>query len=165
MNVEELAAMLNGSGALLGLDLGTKTIGLAVCDPGWQVVTPLHTLARSKFTKDAENLCAVAASRNIRALVLGLPLNMDGSEGIRAQSTRSFARNLAGFLPLPLLFWDERLTSVAAKEQMYEAGLPKKQHQAQIDARAAAIILQSAVDQLHVELTKTCTLAGGAAGE
>ncbi len=164
MNVEELAKMLNGSGAILGFDLGTKTIGLALCDPSWQVVTPLHTLSRSKFTQDAEALGKVVTSRNIRALVLGLPLNMDGTEGKRAQSTRSFARNLAPLLPLPLLLWDERLTSVAAQEQMFEAGLPRKQHQAQIDARAAALILQSALDQLHAVLRKAA-LAATSTGE
>ena len=134
---EAFALALPRPAALMGLDLGTKTIGVAVCDPMQTVATPLKTLKRVKFTQDAQALEALVAERGIKGLVLGLPRNMDGSEGPRAQSTRAFARNLSARLPLPIMLWDERLSTVAAEV---------------IDHVAAGLILQGFLDRLrHLE--------------
>ena len=112
------------------------------------IATPYHTIRRTKFTADVAELAKLAARENICGLVLGLPLNMDGSEGPRAQSTRAFVRNMAGKLDLPVLLWDERLSSVAAEESMIEAGVKRDKRARHIDAVAAAIILQGALDRL-----------------
>lgn len=148
ISINELGEKLKGSGALLGLDLGTKTIGLAVSDVNWQIASPLKTIISRKFTQDVEELKEIICARDIKGLVLGLPVNMDGSEGRRAQSARSFARNLKGLLPLPLVFWDERLSTFEAEEQMIAADLSRRKRMKKIDAAAAAIILQGALDQL-----------------
>jgi putative Holliday junction resolvase len=146
------AAALAPGRALIGLDLGTKTIGVAVSDGGRRVATPLKTLRREKFSTDAAALLAVAAGRDVAGFVLGLPRNMDGSEGPRAQSTRAFARNLAKLTPLPIAFWDERLSTVAAERALLEADTSRKRRAEVIDHVAAAYILQGLLDRLaHLE--------------
>ena len=144
----EFAAGLPPSGALLGLDLGTATMGLALSDLRRQVATPMRTLRRRKFTLDAADLLAVATSRAAVGVVIGLPINMDGSEGPRAQSTRAFARNLSALTDLPLTFWDERLSTVAAERALLEADASRKRRAEVIDAVAAGIILQGFLDRL-----------------
>ncbi|MGD9918483.1 MAG: Holliday junction resolvase RuvX [Paenirhodobacter sp.] len=146
--IEELAAVLPRHGALAGLDLGTKTIGVSVSDTMRAVATPLRTIRREKFTLDAAQLLEIVAERAIVGLVLGLPLNMDGSEGPRAQSTRAFARNLEKLTPLPIAFWDERLSTVAAERAMLEADLSRKRRAEIVDHVAAGFILQGALDRL-----------------
>ena len=146
-DISELAPNLP-FGAIMGLDLGTKTIGVAVTDTYRSVATPLETIKRSKFTKDAEALIAISKDRNIVGVVLGLPYNMDGSEGPRAQSTRAFAKNLVGVLPLPVSFWDERLSTVAAERALLEADTSRKRRSEVIDHVAASYILQGALDRL-----------------
>lgn len=132
---------------LLGLDLGTKTIGLAVSDSRWTVASPLSTIRRTKFTKDAEALGLIIAEQSIGGLVLGLPLNMDGSEGPRAQATRGFLRNLDRLIDLPVTFWDERLSTVAAERALLEADASRAHRAAVIDNVAAGLILQGALDR------------------
>ena len=150
---DELAPLLTDRSRLLGLDLGARTIGLATGTLDVGIATPLSTIQRTKFRQDAANLMALVARENIAALVLGLPLNMDGSEGSRAQSTRAFVRNLAPFAPPPILLFDERLTSAAANDGMKEAGLSRRNREAMIDAAAAAIILQDALTRLRSAAT------------
>lgn len=145
---EDIAALADIDGPLMGLDLGTKTIGVAVSDGLRLSATALETVRRSKFTADAERLRAIAAGRGIAALVLGLPRNMDGSEGPRCQSTRAFARNLVAHLGLPIAFWDERLSTVAAERTLLEADSSRKRREQVIDKVAAAYILQGALDRL-----------------
>jgi putative holliday junction resolvase len=140
-----LAALPRGK-RILGLDLGTKTIGLATADMAGRIATPRETLVRRKFTEDAAALVAFIARENIGLLVLGLPLNMDGTEGPRCQSTRAFARNLAKYTPLPVVFWDERLSTVAVNRVMLEADLSRAKRAANVDKLAAAYILQSLLD-------------------
>ena len=142
------AALLQGGGRLLGLDPGTKTIGLSICDDGWSVASPVGTVTRTTFTKDVEGLLAYTAREGVAGLVLGLPLNMDDSEGPRAQSSRAFARNLARHSVLPVLFWDERLSSEAAYEAVRE-GKRQKRKTGAVDAIAATIILRSCLDVLR----------------
>ncbi len=136
---------------LLGLDLGKKTIGLAISDRGLKVASPLETIRRAKFTKDAEALAAICQDRGVGGLVLGLPVNMDGSEGARCQSVRQFAANLAelaGFT-LPIAFWDERLSTAAVERLLVgEADLSRKRRGQVVDKMAAAYILQGALDAL-----------------
>jgi putative holliday junction resolvase len=146
--IEEFAAALPASGALIGLDLGDKTVGLAVSDLRRVVATPLHTLRRVKFTVDAAAILELIRSRSAAGLILGLPLNMDGSEGPRAQSTRAFARNLLTLMPMPLCYWDERLSTVAAERALLEADTSRKRRREVIDAVAAGYILQGALDRL-----------------
>ncbi|RME96288.1 MAG: Holliday junction resolvase RuvX [Alphaproteobacteria bacterium] len=135
---------------LLGLDLGTKTIGLALSDVSRTVATPLETIRRTKFTRDAELLREKIASHGVGGLVLGLPINLDGSEGRRAQATRAFARNLAKVIDTPLVFWDERLSTAAAERTLLEADTSRAKRAAAIDKMAAAYILQGALDRLAV---------------
>ena len=146
------AAALAPGRALIGLDLGTKTIGVAVSDTHRRVASPLRTLPRSRFEADAAELLRLAAERAIGGVVLGLPRNMDGSEGPRAQSTRAFARNLAGRTDLPIAFWDERLSTVAAERALLEADASRRRRAEVIDHVAAAYILQGLLDRLaHLE--------------
>lgn len=145
---EAFAAALPRSGALLGLDLGTKTIGLARSDLRRQVASAWKTLKRVKFSQDVTLLLAAVKESEAMGLVLGLPRNMDGSEGPRAQSTRAFARNLAPLCPLPLLLWDERLSTQAAEAAMLAADLSRAKRAEKIDHVAAAYILQGALDRL-----------------
>jgi putative Holliday junction resolvase len=139
---------LPASGALAGLDFGDKTIGIAVSDLRRQVATPLSTLRRVKFTEDAGTLLTLVSARGIAGLILGLPRNMDGSEGPRAQATRAFARNLTRLTPLPIGFWDERLSTVAAERALLEADTSRKRRSEVIDHVAAGYILQGALDRL-----------------
>ncbi len=134
---------------LAGLDLGTKTIGVAVSDLMQTVATPLETIKRTKFTKDAEALLALTDKRQIGGLVLGLPLNMDGSDGPRVQSTQAFARNLSRLTALPIVYWDERLSTVAAERALLEADTSRKRRGEVIDHVAAGFILQGALDRIH----------------
>lgn len=146
---EEFAAALPRAGAIAGLDLGTRTIGVAVSDGLRQVASPLTVIRRTKFTADATALLQIAADRGLAGLVLGLPLNMDGTEGPRAQSTRAFARNLERLTPLPLTFWDERLSTVAAERALLEADTSRRRRAEVIDQVAAGYILQGALDRLR----------------
>lgn len=145
---EEFAAVLPRSGALAGLDLGTKTIGVAVSDGLRHIASPLRVIRRTKFTEDAAALLALTGERCIVGLVLGLPRNMDGSEGPRAQSTRAFARNLERLTPLPITFWDERLSTVAAERILLEADTSRARRATVIDQVAAGLILQGFLDRL-----------------
>jgi putative Holliday junction resolvase len=147
--VEEVFPALPAMTALVGLDLGTKTIGVAVSDRFRQVSTPLETIKRTKFTADANRLFEIVAERQIGALVLGLPRNMDGSEGPRCQSTRAFARNLARLNDIPITFWDERLSTVAAERALLEADTSRKRRAEVIDHVAAGYILQGVLDRMR----------------
>jgi putative Holliday junction resolvase len=147
-----LPAYLSAGQRLLGLDLGTKTIGLAVADTRHQIATPFDTIKRTKFGADAARLEAIIDAENIGGLVLGLPLNMDGSEGPRVQATRAFIRNLAArdsFPDLPVLLWDERLSTAAVERTLIDADTSRAKRGAVIDKMAAAFILQGALDRLH----------------
>ena len=135
-------------GALVGLDLGTKTIGVAVSNPDRRLATGVETIQRKAFKADAARLLAIAGERNVVGFVLGLPINMDGSEGPRAQSTRAFARNLARLTELPIGLWDERLSTVAVERDLIEADVSRKKRAEVIDQHAAAFILQGALDRL-----------------
>ncbi|MEE2692805.1 MAG: Holliday junction resolvase RuvX [Pseudomonadota bacterium] len=146
---EQQAEAFGPAGALLGLDLGEKTIGVAVCDPARRVATPVETVARKKFTQDAERLARLAGERGVVGIVIGLPLNMDGSEGPRAQSTRSFVRNLPRVLPLPVAFWDERLSTAAMERDLIALDTSRARRAELIDESAAAFILQGAIDRLR----------------
>jgi putative Holliday junction resolvase len=143
------ADALPGRGALIGLDLGTRTIGVAVSDTYRRVASPLETIRRTKFGADAARLLALAEGRAVAGLVLGLPRNMDGSEGPRAQSARAFARNLAALTGLPITFWDERLSTVAAERALLEADASRRRRAEVIDHVAAGYILQGFLDRLH----------------
>lgn len=145
---EELAAALPPMQALMGLDLGTKTIGVAVSDRLLSGASPVETVKRRKFTLDAARVLEVASAREVGGIVLGLPRNMDGSEGPRAQSTRAFARNLGGLTELPIGFWDERLSTVAAERALLEADTSRARRAELIDHVAAAYILQGMLDRL-----------------
>ena len=131
---------------ILGLDLGTKTIGLATADLEGQIATPRETIARSKFTLDATVLLNFATKENIGLIVIGLPLNMDGTEGPRAQATRAFVRNLQKFTDIPIAFWDERLSTVAVNRVMLQADLSRAKRAENVDKLAAGYILQSFLD-------------------
>jgi putative Holliday junction resolvase len=134
---------------LLGLDVGTKTIGLALSDVTRSIATPYETIRRTKFTADAKALAAIVAKEGVGGLVIGLPLNLDGSEGPRAQSTRAFARNLTGHVDVPMAFWDERLSTAAVERHLIEADASRKRRAQVIDRMAAAYILQGALDRLR----------------
>jgi putative holliday junction resolvase len=151
MIVPEIAAfsaLLPANRAIAGLDLGDKTIGVAISDLRRVVATPVETLRRVKFTTDATSLLALLTARGAHGIVLGLPLNMDGSEGPRAQGTRAFARNLERLTDLPITFWDERLSTVAAERALIEADASRKRRKEVIDAVAASYILQGALDRM-----------------
>jgi putative Holliday junction resolvase len=147
-DIAEFAAALPPMRALAGLDLGTKTIGVAVSDPFLSVSTPLETIRRVKFTQDAAALQKILTHRSVGGLVLGLPMNMDGSEGPRAQATRAFARNLDRLVEMPITFWDERLSTVAAERALLEADTSRKRRAEVIDHVAAGFILQGVLDRL-----------------
>lgn len=148
-DISEFAPVLPPMRAIAGLDLGTKTIGVAVSDGMRSVATPLETVKRKKFGLDAEALLTILAKRDIAGLVLGLPRNMDGSEGPRCQSTRAFARNFAALWDRPITFWDERLSTVAAERALLEADTSRKRRAEVIDHVAASYILQGALDRLR----------------
>jgi putative Holliday junction resolvase len=134
---------------LMGLDLGEKTIGVATSDLTRSIATPVETIARKKFTLDAGRLIDIIAAENIGLIVLGLPVNMDGSEGPRCQSTRSFARNFARLSPVPIVFWDERLSTAAVERMLIAADASRRKRDQVIDKLAAAWILQAALDSLR----------------
>lgn len=149
-DTEAFLAALPAQGPLAGLDLGEKTIGVAVSDLRRSVATPLETVRRKKFTLDAARLIEIAAARGLAGFVLGLPLNMDGSEGPRCQSTRAFARNLSGLTDLPIGFWDERLSTVAAERALLAFDTSRAKRAQVIDHVAAGFILQGLLDRLAV---------------
>ncbi|GLQ57518.1 Holliday junction resolvase RuvX [Devosia nitrariae] len=143
-------ADLPATGKILGLDLGTKTIGVAISDAMRYSATPLETIKRVKFTQDAERILELIAENGAVAIILGLPLNMDGSEGPRVQSTRAFARNLAQKTAIPIAFWDERLSTSAVTRMMIEADLRRDRRAQVVDKLAASYILQGALDRLRL---------------
>ena len=149
IDIEMLEDALPRGARLLGLDLGTKTIGLAVSDAGLSLASPRPVIKRTKFTADLAILKAMIEAENIGAVVLGLPLNMDGSEGPRAQATRAFARNLMQYVHLPLIFWDERLSTVAAERSLLEQDVSRAKRAGRIDSAAASFILQGVLDRLY----------------
>ncbi len=142
------AAPLPERGALIGLDLGTKTIGVAASDPDRRVAAPVETISRKRFSDDARRILELAAERRAAGFVLGLPINMDGSEGPRAQATRAFARNLAKLTELPIGLWDERLSTAAVERALIAADASRAKRKAVIDQHAATYILQGALDRL-----------------
>ncbi len=144
----DAATLLPARGALIGLDLGTKTIGVAASDPDRRLAATVETIARTRFTLDAERLLALAGERRAVGFVLGLPLNMDGTEGPRAQATRAFARNFAKLTVLPIALWDERLSTAAVERALIAADASRAKRKAVIDQHAAAYILQGALDRL-----------------
>ncbi|MCE2843465.1 MAG: Holliday junction resolvase RuvX [Novosphingobium sp.] len=144
----DFRAALPGGGALLGLDLGTQTIGTAFCDAGWRFASPGKTLKRGKFGADRQALAMLVAERGIKGVVIGLPLNMDGTEGPRSQSSRAYARNLAEALSLPVLLWDERWSTASAESALIAQDMSRAKRADRIDAAAAAVILQAAIDAL-----------------
>lgn len=144
----DLRDALPEGGALLALDLGTQTIGTAFCDAGWRFASPGKTLKRGKFGADRELLAALARERSIKGVVIGLPLNMDGSEGPRAQSSRAYARNLSAALGLPVLLWDERWSTASAEGALIAQDMSRAKRAERIDSHAAAVILQAAIDAL-----------------
>ena len=148
VEIKDLPSLLAPDGRLLGLDVGTKTVGLALSDVTRSIATPYHTIRRSKFTEDASRIQEVIEKNQVGALVIGLPFNLDGSEGPRAQSTRAFARNLAARIAVPIAFWDERLSTAAVERHLIEADASRKRRAEVIDRMAAAYILQGALDRL-----------------
>ena len=144
----EAAAHLPARGSMIGLDLGPKTLGVAVSDPDRKIATAVETVMRKAFTADAKRVLALAAERNAVGCVLGLPSNMDGSEGPRAQSTRAFARNFAKLTELPIALWDERLSTAAVERELIAADVSRAKRAAVIDQHAAMFILQGALDRL-----------------
>lgn len=152
-DIAALCTALPRHARLFGLDLGEKTIGIAVSDPGLQVATPVQTIRRRKFTLDAEELLRLIAERQVGGLVIGLPLNMDGSEGPRCQSVRQFASNLLKLQDLPIAFWDERLSTVAVTRDMIDADLSRAKRAQAVDRAAATFILQGALDFWQRQVT------------
>ena len=148
--IDALTGHLKTGDRLAGLDLGTKTIGVALSDVLQQVATPLVTITRTKFSKDAEALLAIIAEHSITGIVLGLPFNMDGSAGPRVQSTRAFARNMAQLTDIPIVFWDERLSTAAVQRMLIDADTTRSRRAELVDKLAAAYILQGALDRLKV---------------
>jgi putative Holliday junction resolvase len=149
ITIDDLAATLDGRKTLAGLDLGEKTIGVAVSDRSLSFAHPRPVILRKKFTQDAAALLDLLAKDNVGAVAMGLPVNMDGSEGPRAQASRAFVRNMAGFTDLPFVFWDERLSTVAAERTLIEMDFSRKKRAGKIDSAAAAFILQGVLDRLH----------------
>ncbi len=145
--IEAFRAVLPAGGRLLGLDLGTKTIGTALCDAGWSFASPADLIRRGKFAADKAVLAALIAAQNVAGIVLGLPINLDGTEGPRCQSTRAFARNIDDF-GLPVLLWDERWSTQAVERQMIAEDVSRAKRAERIDKLAASYILQGAIDAL-----------------
>jgi len=146
--IEDLPPLLARDARLLGLDVGTKTIGIALSDVTRSVATPFDTIRRTKFTADAKTIREVVEMNEVGALVIGLPLNLDGSEGPRAQSTRAFTRNLAAHVMVPMVFWDERFSTAAAERHLIESDASRKRRAEVVDRMAAAYILQGALERL-----------------
>ncbi|MER2534556.1 MAG: Holliday junction resolvase RuvX [Rhizobiaceae bacterium] len=147
--VEDLPSLLERGRTLAGLDLGEKTIGVAVSDAGLAFAHPRPVILRKKFTLDAERLLGLLGAERVAAVAIGLPRNMDGSEGPRAQATRAFVRNMERLTPLPFLFWDERLSTVAAERALLEMDVSRRRRGERIDSAAAAFILQGVLDRLQ----------------
>ncbi len=150
LTLEEILPRLPRLGRLMGLDLGTKTIGLALSDVERRIASPLETIRRVKFTQDAQRMIELASKHEVQAFVIGLPLNMDGSEGPRAQATRAFIRNCAPLPQLPFIFWDERLSTAAVTRSLIEQDASRAKRADVVDRMAAAYILQGALDRLNV---------------
>ena len=150
LEADAFARALPPGARLMGLDLGTKTLGLALSDVTRTIASGLTTLSRSKFSADARHLLELASQHGVGGLVVGLPLNLDGSEGPRAQATRAFARNLSKLTPLPILYWDERLSTAEAERTLLEADLSRRRRAQVVDKVAATLILQSALDRLKL---------------
>lgn len=150
MDAVEYRGVLSTEGALIGIDSGTKTLGLAISDTGRMIASPLETIRRRKFTEDAKRLGDILAENDIAGLVLGLPLNLDGTIGPRVQATRALARNLNRLFSLPILMWDERLTTSEAERMLIGADASRKRRGEVIDKLAATLILQGALDRLRV---------------
>lgn len=148
--IEELAANLSSGQLIAGLDLGTKTIGIAVSDLGLSFAHPRPVLKRRKFTQDAQELLETLQKENITALIIGLPVNMDGTEGPRCQATRAFVRNMEKLTDIPFIYWDERLSTVAAERALIGMDVSRAKRAERIDFAAASFILQGALDRLHM---------------
>jgi putative holliday junction resolvase len=148
VEIEALPKLLAPEARLLGLDVGTKTVGLALSDVTRSIATPYHTIRRSKFTEDASQIREAIEKNQVGGLIIGLPFNLDGSEGPRAQSTRAFAHNLATRIAVPIAFWDERLSTAAVERHLIEVDASRKRRAEVIDRMAAAYILQGALDRL-----------------
>jgi putative holliday junction resolvase len=148
LDIDAFRAILGPGQRLIGIDVGTKTLGLALSDVNRTIASGLETIRRKKFTPDATYLLELAAKHGVGGLVLGLPLNLDGTEGPRAQGTRAFQRNLARMTRLPMLFWDERLSTAAAERTLIESDASRKRRSEVIDKMAATIILQTAIDRM-----------------
>lgn len=153
VEIADLANHVPEGSTIIGLDLGTKTIGIAVSDRGLNLASPRKLIKRTKFTQDALALAKVCQAENAGAIVIGLPRNMDGSEGPRAQATRAFVRNLANQIALPVAFWDERLSTVAAERALIDLDVSRKKRAERIDSAAAAFILQGALDRIYSAAT------------
>lgn len=165
LSLPELHARVARSARLLGLDVGSRTVGLALSDVTWTVASPLGTLERTRFAADAERLRALAGEREVGGLIVGLPVQMDGREGPRCQSVRQFVRNLQPLLPLPVAFWDERLSTAAVERVLIgEADLSRRRRGQVVDRAAAAWILQGALDAL-AHAVRARIPAGDSGGE
>lgn len=149
LTIEELAQVLQPGQAVAGLDLGTKTIGLAVSDLSRRFATPRPVIKRVKFTQDAQVLLAFAEKEKVAAFIIGLPMNMDGSSGPRVQATRAFVRSMSEKTDLPFIYWDERLSTVAAERALLEMDVSRAKRAERIDSAAASFILQGALDRLY----------------
>lgn len=149
VTIDDVPSLLLSGKVLAGLDLGEKTIGLAISDLGLSFAHPRPVILRKKFTRDAETLLAALKAENVAAAIMGLPLNMDGSEGPRAQATRAFVRNIQSLTDMPFLYWDERLSTVAAERSLIEMDVSRKKRDGRIDSAAAAFILQGVLDRLR----------------
>lgn len=147
LDAADYRATLPDGGRLLGLDVGTKTIGTALCDAGWSFASPAQLVRRTKFTKDKAELAALIAAQSVKGLVIGLPLNLDGTDSPRTQSTRAFARNMDD-MGLPVLLWDERWSTVAVERTLIEQDFSRARRAEMVDNMAAAHILQAAIDRL-----------------
>ena len=149
-DLEQLRTQVRRGSRLLGLDVGAKTVGIAISDGRLGLATPVETIRRKKLKDDVTALTRIIADRDVGGLVVGLPMNMDGSEGPRCQSVRQFAENIEPFVGLPFTFWDERLSTVAVERTLISQDVSRRRRDAVIDAHAAAFILQGALDRLHV---------------
>lgn len=149
VSVDDLPALLSGGGTLIGMDLGEKTIGIAVSDRGLAFAHPRPVIARKKFSLDAQALISIATREGVVCAVMGLPINMDGSEGPRAQASRAFVRNFARLSDMPFVLWDERLSTVAAERALIEMDVSRARREKRIDSAAAAFILQGVLDRLQ----------------
>lgn len=149
IDIAEVAELATPGSKLAGIDLGTKTIGLAISDAGLSFAHPRPVIVRKKFTLDAQALLSVVEKENVVAIVIGLPVNMDGSEGPRVQATRAFVRNMEKLTAIPFVYWDERLSTVAAERTLIEMDVSRRKREDRIDSAAAAFILQGALDRVR----------------